>query len=74
MRGRVVVGDGEDIALALKRLRRQVCAERALDKWPVWAGHPATENQQRRRKLWLRAMKAKWRQVRAERHGKQPAR
>lgn len=74
MRGKVIVGDGEDIGQALKRLRRQVCADRALDKWPVWAGHPATENQRRRRKQWLRAMRVKWGRVHEERHSKQPAR
>lgn len=74
MRGKVVVGDGEDVGQALARLRRKVCVDRALNKWPVWAGHPATEKQRRRQTRWLRAMKAKWRRVHEERHNKQPAR
>ncbi len=56
MRGKVIVGDGEDIGQALKRLRRLVCQDRAIDKWPVWAGHHAAPNEQRRRKEWLRAL------------------
>jgi ribosomal protein S21 len=39
MRGKVIVRDGEAIRQALKRLRRQVCSDMELGKWPVWVGH-----------------------------------
>ena len=68
MRGKVIVGDGEEIGHALQRLRRQVCREKALDKWPVWTGHHATTGEVRRRKLWLRAAKRKWIRIQAEIH------
>ena len=73
MRGKVVVREHEDIAQALKRLRRQVSADRASDKWPVWAGHYAKPSEKRHRKLWLRAMKLKWQRIWEQRHRKQLA-
>ena len=47
MRGKVIVRDGEDIGQALKRLRREVCRDRELDKWPVWAGHYAKPSEKK---------------------------
>jgi ribosomal protein S21 len=60
MRGKVIVRDGETIQAALKRLRREVTRDKALDKWPFWLGHYAKPSEKRHRKKWLRAMKLKW--------------
>jgi ribosomal protein S21 len=73
MRGKVIVREGENVAQALKRLRREVCSDREFDKWPVWAGHYAKPSEKRHRKTWLRAMKLKWRRVWQQRHRKQLA-
>ncbi|HWG45470.1 MAG TPA: 30S ribosomal protein S21 [Gemmataceae bacterium] len=70
MRGRVVVLEGESIEQALKRLRRIVCMDRALNKWPKWLGHYAKPSEKRHREHGMREMKLKWRRVWERHHRK----
>jgi ribosomal protein S21 len=73
MRGKVVVREGESVEQALKRLRREICSDRELDKWPKWLGCYAKPSEKRHRQRWLRAMRLKWRWVWQRRHRKQLA-